>query len=185
MNKGWINDLAGDESGFSLLEISMSLPVLSLLLCTMAVSFLWTIRLFVYELADWTLQREMERAMERVMEEGRSAFQVDVSNDRQGTRDYIYFRYSKGSSTCFFADMTNSTWVYKIYRLDSTYPLTGDDAFAQTFISRFNCELEHPGIMRLEILGHCMTTGHAFQLVKEEFLPEMMKKEMAENAGAG
>jgi len=176
-----------DESGHSLFELSLSLPIMLMLTLTLGGLFLWSMKLFVYEMADWTLQNELCTVMERVVGDARAADSVLIQHEMYSQTPFSYSRLillkprcypdTEKNSSVYFAHQPQkpvaSPW--KIYHTTDYEPITGDSMFCSTMILKFHCELIPPARLRIELKGKTPVTKHTLELKTEIFLPELMK----------
>ena len=70
-----------DERGYALLQVFVSLPILVLLLGSMACALVWGAKMYLYEMADWALQEEMRTVMERVTGHLQTAYRLELSGE--------------------------------------------------------------------------------------------------------
>ena len=187
MDKTWI----ADERGHSLFELSLSLPMIVMLTLSLGSLFLWTLRFFLYEMADWTLQKDLCRAMERIVYDARAADTVIIEQERFGTAELPFSSISLRKPRCY--PETKKNWDFymaripqnasgaqrKIYRSSDYEPITGDNIFCNTALKKFRCELVAPARLRIEIQGWAPLTRHVIEVKTEIFLPEMMKNATA------
>ncbi len=173
------------QHGHSLMELSVSLPIMVFLTCTMGTLFLFSMKCFVYELADWTLQEELFSVMNRIVYEARTAEKIKILN--MSYPDIRYDSISFWKPRCYpdtgknyvryFAyqpiHTASSTW--KICRQDESTPITGDSILCRTYILKFRCRFIPPARIRIELQGASRITGHIMETQAELFLPEMMK----------
>ncbi len=182
-----VKTILSNEDGHSLLELSLSLPVMILLALTLGTLFLWTTKLFVYELADWTLQSELFSVMNRIVRDARAAEKVQISKMTYSSDPEEYdgimfwkprcYPSSEKNIAYYFAyqpiHTQSSTW--KIYRRRDYTPITGDNIFCKTYILKFHCIYIPPARVRIELIGASRITSHIMEIHTELFLSEMMK----------
>ncbi len=174
-----------DQKGHSLFELSISLPIMVFLTFTMGTLFLWSMKCFVYEIADWTLQEELFSVMDRIVHEARTADKVKINNMSYPIEKYDSISFwkprcypdSQKNFTHYFAyqPIHTASGTWKICRQDISTPITGDSIFCRTHIMKFRCRFIPPARIRIELKGASLITGHAMETQAELFLPEMMK----------
>ena len=181
MDRKWISE----EQGHSLFELSLSLPIMIVLTLTLGTMFLWSMKIFIYEMADWALQEEMYTALQRVAGDARAASSIKIRHKKliyEGD-DHAYCSIVLWKSQCY--PSTEKTRVYyeayqpdviwKLYRNNTNEPITGDSILSDIYLTRFHCEIIPPARLRIEIAGVSGITKHRLETSAEIFLPELMK----------
>ena len=176
-----------DEKGFALLQLSVSLPILVLLLGSMACVLLWGAKMYLYEMADWVLQEEMRMVMERVTRHLQTAYRVELSGEKWTQGNVRIFPAVYGPEDMqqqypYEARMPDSAAASKIYEMGYYLPLTSDNMWGHTGIRCFRGKLKPNCMIRIELEGYSRLTGHSFNLYTDMFLPEMARKKQAEMA---
>ena len=176
-----------DERGYALLQIFVSLPILVLLLGSMACTLLWGAKMYLYEMADWVLQEEMRTVMERVTGHLQTAYRVDLSGEEWTQGNFRIFPAVYGpedlhQSYSYEARMPDSADAPKIYEMGNYLPLTGDNMWGPTGVLCFRGKLKPNCMLRIELEGFSSITWHHFKLYVDMFLPEMARKKKAEMA---
>ena len=176
-----------NEQGHSLFELSISLPIIVMLALSLVGLFCWTLKFFLYEMADWALQEELSNAMKRIVSDARLADSVSIQHQAADYEKYPYCSILLRKPKCF--PDTEKHWNYylanyplyssgnhwKLYRSADYEPITGDSIFCDTALLKFHCELIPPARLRIEIKGKTTITQHTVEVKTELFLPEMMK----------
>ncbi len=181
MDKKWISE----ERGHSLFELSLSLPIMLVLTLTLGAMFLWTMKIFIYEMADWELQMELYTALQRVAGDARTAGSIRINHKKllhEGD-DHAYCSINIMKPQCYpstdiktaYYEAANPDIVWKIYRNSTNEPITGDSIIGDVHLSRFHCEIIPPARLRIEIGGMSGITGHKMDVSAEIFVPELMK----------
>lgn len=183
MDRRWISE----ENGHSLFELSMSLPIMLVLTLTLGTMFLWTMKTFIYELADWELQEEMYGALQRVVGDARAASSIRITHKKLSFEgdDHAYCSIVLWKSRCYpdtekervFYGADQPEIIWKLYRNTTNEPITGDGIFSDVRLTRFHCEIIPPARLRIEIAGKSGITKHRLETSTEIFLPELMKNE--------
>lgn len=183
MDRHWILE----ERGHSLFELSLSLPIMIVLTLTLGAMFLWTMKAFIYEMADWEMQEELYTALQRVSGDARTASSISINHKKlihDGT-DHAYCSLSIWKPQCY--PSTEKTMIYysaeqpdvvwKLYRNNTSEPITGDSILSDVHLTRFHCEIIPPAILRIEIAGKSGITRHTLETSAEIFMPEIMKND--------
>lgn len=183
MDKKWISD----EQGHSLFELSLSLPIMILLTLSIGTLFLWTMKFFVYEMADWALQEEMCSAIERIAGDARAASRVRIRHKQYSFDPLAYcdillwkprcFPTAEENRSYYLAEQPKSTGglYWKLYHNSDYEPITGDSIVGNTNLLKFHCEIIPPARLRIELKGRSLITRHNLEVKTELFLPELMK----------
>lgn len=168
------------EEGSSFLEVLAVLPILVLLLCVLGYAFFWSMDQFRYELADWITQEEVRGAMERIVEDAKPAKEVAISTGLRGFSRIKLIKRAKAEGDVdpfdiYAAEQPGGGSIRKINKGGTTYPLTGDNIFANVTITRFYGKWKPPATLRIEVEGMSVVSGNRYQLKRDIFLPEAMR----------
>lgn len=169
------------EQGFALLELLASLPMLALLLVTIAGLFLYGMKLYYRNLADVELQQELQTAMSQIVDdltETRAVEQLpggqdgvmlaqryDPSSGRSNHRDtYVTYR-------AYTVPRTTTRKLY--YGSDFGAPMMGNHALAGVTITEFFCspDSDKIGLVHLRLSGKSEVTKHEYTLKTTIYLP--------------
>ena len=201
MDRNWI----ADEKGHTLFELSLSLPIMIMLTLAMGALFLWSMKLFLYEMAEWSLQNELSGVMERVVGEARAADKIFIYRQTLNYDKYPYSGVLLLKPRCWPDTEKNRAYYFahqpqypvagswKIYHTSELEPITGDNMFGSTYIQKFHCEFIPPARLRIEIKASAPVSKyswlsidwHSLELKTEIFLPEMMKNAEPAPASTG
>lgn len=165
------------EAGYGTWELIISLPAVVLLLMVMSWIFLWAYREYRIQSSDWELRQELHLAMERMVEDVHRANRVEASGTGDQTRLTIY-RYKDAwressidisqETTRYYIQDTGAT-SKKLVMDWSSWPLTGDSAFAGVLVHKFVCQREGK-ILHIELEGISELSGHRCALETDVYL---------------
>ncbi len=182
-DRGWFSD----EHGHSLFELSMSMPIMIMLTLALGTMFLWTMKFFIYEMADWELQEEMYSAVNRVAKDARAAGSIRIKfKEIDFFKDYMQYCsimilknecYPETHRTVIYYSAEQPELAWKIYRHSEFEPITGDSIFSNVRLMRFRCEIIPPARLRIEAKAWSRITSHRLEAKTEIFLPELLKND--------
>ena len=174
----WGHKLSLDESGQSLLELLVSLPIITMLLISLGGGFLYIMRIYMQELSEWELQNEIRTAMERITADMSHAQTVTI--DTLNGQSRLQITQQNSSLTdhslrqiTYWTANHNQAW--RIVINANTMPLTGESILGKVNITRFYCHevADHAGLFHLEIAGQSLLTQSTFSLSTAVFVPHM------------
>lgn len=149
-------------------EAVISLPVISLLLLSMASLLMWTVHNYLQIVAENELQQEVQLAFQRV-----------VNDCQQGAylTKYPYFtdclvvKDSEGKTIASY-HTNKPRYTRKLVYYQDDSPMTGDHTLAEVDIESFGWEEVKPGLYRVWLQGYSRLALHKhYKLVTEVFLP--------------
>lgn len=161
------NDVEG-EAGYLLWEVALSLPMISLLLLTMAALLLGIAHSYLQSLAENELQQEIQLAFQRV-----------INDCQQGAylTKYTYFtdslvvKDSEGKTIASY-HINKPRYTRKLVYYQDDSPMTGDHTLAEVDIESFGWQEIKPGLYRIWLQGYSRYALHKhYKLVTEVFLP--------------
>ena len=142
------------QSGYGLVELMVSLPILILMLLSLSAAFLWFLKSYLLVFSEFELHNQVRMPMERIAHDLTYADQAALLSD--GIRIFVW--NSQGNKDWVVYTFENS----RIYR--DTQPLTGDTRIGDMVITKFQCEQKEPRNIYIEIEGKNLTTGYTFSL---------------------
>jgi hypothetical protein len=158
------NIVSTRESGFSLLELLITLPVIVALLLSCSMAFLWGIKSYAAIMSDWELQNQVRIPMEAIVRDLAYAERVRPL----GKKLYILCRAT--SETPQWVEYTiTASEMPKITR--DQQPMTGESSLGNIRILRFDYRIEKTRTVYLEIMGENLLTRHTFRLETAVTLP--------------
>lgn len=151
------------EDGFSLIELSVSLPLFAVLLLSMAVLFGWGIKSYFYMVSDWELQRDIQYSMKRISSDIMFANHVEYGSG------YITISGNPDSnlSTPVKYELTREN-LPRIRR--NKQPLTGESTLGVVEIEQMDFEMVGQSAVYIHIRGKNRITGHSYELRSAEYM---------------
>lgn len=164
-----------DERGFVFLELVIGLPLIIMLILSMNHIFVNTWKQCKYMIADFVLQQEMESAMVRIIDDAKTAYDVELQTIPSPTIRFWHHKiddYVKLEET----DETkkNKPWYKskngKIYRNGESSPITGDSFLSETIITLYPDPKLKNNVLYISLTGTSEVTRHRIVLVTEVFM---------------
>lgn len=187
------------SGGFVLVEFAIALPLLILVLYSLAMVSLNIFRLGRDQLADYVLETEAQYAMQRITDVARRAKEVETFGDIS----MVKFVYHSLRNTDYNEPIPNLPNVqYRLYisrdiwetryffgqkRADRgdnlnlyaerqgeiyTNPITGDNYFGDTKLNYLRCALDEPKkILRIELEMESLLTERKIKIATAVFMP--------------
>ena len=132
-----------NTSGFILLDMLVSLPILVFLLAAMGAMAVMAFRAAFFMMADSELQQEVQMAVRQVAEDARTSYAIRgfTKDEKPGYTFYQYRSPDEASSSTF----RTQYWVHKVGNVDKLVwkdemrPLTGNHSLAGVDITAFSC----------------------------------------------
>ena len=151
------------EDGFSLMELSVSLPLFAVLLLSMAVLFGWGLKSYFYMVSDWQLQRDIQYSMKRISSDIMFANRVEYGSG------YINIsgKTDANQSTSVKYELTRERFP-RIRR--NSQPLTGESTLGVVEIEQMDFEMAGPSAVYIHIRGKNRITGHSYELRSAEYM---------------
>lgn len=158
------------EKGFILLELLVSLPLLSLLLTAMSALFLFGMKQYFQQLAQVELQQEIQMSMQRIVADVSEAQAVQVENN--GRYLCVYKRPDiNGVQKKTIYHLHTMGAVRKLVQGDdNAAPMTGNHALAWVTITDFTCQ-ENQGLVHLHLAGKSLMMEEAYEISTAVFIP--------------
>jgi len=152
-----INKFFFDNSGHSILELLVAMPLLSVLLVVLSTSFAFGVKNYVVLLSNWELQNQVKLPMERLVMDLDYAEKVEISADRLR----IHCRKSDGQMGWVEYGMINENRPV-ISR--NSQPLTGGSRLGDIRFYTFEYHIEDEKLVTFTIGAENMLTGKKFAL---------------------
>ena len=177
------------SGGFVLVEFAIALPLLVLILYSLAMVSLNIFKLGKIQLADYVLEAEAQYAMERITNVARLAKEVqtfgDISKVKFVYRSLGNTNYSESSlfmsrdiwETRYFRGYKRSGRNYpNLYaeRQEESYtnPITGENYFGDTKLNFLHCALdESKKILHIELEMESIVTERKIKIATSVFMP--------------
>ena len=161
---------SGNERGYLLMELAVSLPIFVLLLTFLAFALVWSWRNYRYEIADAELQQEMQIVAVRIVE---SALTSDhVRQRRKGFYEMRQAVKERGGGSLDQYWINDGRLFYKAV----TGPITGGFVGARVYIDAFLVQEDplYPRLYHIEMTGTSTVTGRTYSISTSVYLREDM-----------
>lgn len=167
-----------NTSGFILLDMLVSLPILVFLLAAMGAMAVMAFRAAFFMMADSELQQEVQMAVRQVAEDVRTSYAIRgfTKDEKPGYTFYQYRSPDEASSSTF----RTQYWVHKVGSVDKLVwkdemrPLTGNHSLAGVDITAFSCSEVAPRLHEIRLTGRSRVTRHSYTLAVCVYGPERM-----------
>lgn len=165
-------------SGFILLDMLVSLPILVFLLAAMGAMAVMAFRAAFFMMADSELQQEVQMAVRQVAEDARTSYAIRgfTKDEKPGYTFYQYRSPDEASSSTF----RTQYWFHKVGSVDKLVwkdemrPLTGNHSLAGVDITAFSCSEVAPRLHEIRLTGRSRVTRHSYTLAVCVYGPERM-----------
>ena len=155
-----------NTSGFILLDMLVSLPILVFLLAAMGAMAVMAFRAAFFMMADSELQQEVQMAVRQVAEDARTSYAIRgfAKDEKPGYTFYQYRSPDEASSSTF----RTQYWVHKVGSVDKLVwkdemrPLTGNHSLAGVDITAFSCSEVAPRLHEIRLTGRSRVTRHSY-----------------------
>ena len=147
------------QKGAMLLELLFMLPLLSLLLISVAGAFFLVVRLYFHELSDLELEEQVRLATANIVTDIKYADKAEIMQD--GIRIWTRRRSSGGQR---WVDYQIRTPISGGKIMKDGQPLTGDSMYGDIRITKFYFEKPNERTVFFEIQGINKITGKVFSL---------------------
>ncbi len=145
------------EAGQSLAELAVALPLIALLLGSLAAALGWGLRSYASMLGDWEIQNQVRFSMERISSDLMYAYRFESAggrlrilvHDAGGTPQWIEYVLSNDERPRL---MRNSQ------------PMTGGSRLADLAVSEFEFRPAGTRTLFFRIKGENLQTGRVFEL---------------------
>ena len=148
------------ESGMSLLELIIAVPLLAALFASAAILLWWILRIYAYSISDWELIAEVRRSAASITEDISYAESVVLDHDNKkmtihtfgcNAEEAVYVEYH---------------WKQSPYPhlVKDGQPMTGESRLGQIYILEFEEKKLEPDLLQLSILGKNQRTGHEYRM---------------------
>lgn len=177
------------SGGFVLVEFAIALPLLVIILYSLAMVSLNIFRLGRDQLADYVLEAEAQYAMERITDVARRAKEVEINNYTNMFkfvyRSFEYTHYSE-SGLYINRDLWETRYFIPHKKKDKDYPylytehqeniypnpITGDNYFGDTKLNYLHCALDEPKkILHIELEMESLVTKRKIKIATAVFMP--------------
>ena len=184
------------SGGFVLVEFAIALPLLIIILYSLAMVSLNIFRLGRDQLADYVLEAEAQYAMERITQAARYAKDVQTFGDTIKVK-FVYHSlrntdYNASISNPYhFLYISRDIWETRYFfgqeRADRgdnlnlyaerqgeiyTNPITGDNYFGDTKLNYLRCALDEPKkILHIELEMESLVTERKIKIATAVFMP--------------
>ena len=175
--------------GFVLVEFAIALPLLILVLYSLAMVSLNIFRLGRDQLADYVLEEEAQYVMQRITQAARVAKEVEAYNSNHMIK-FIYrstenshyhdsnsmFMYRDVWETrYFFRDKRSGRDYYNLYaeRQGTTHnnPITGENYFGDTKLNSLQFAELKENVLHIELEMESLVTHHKIKIATAVFIP--------------
>lgn len=151
------------EKGFSMMELSVSLPLFAVLLLSLTVIFGWGIKSYFFMVSDWALQRDVQFSMKRICNDVMFADRVECDSGRIT----IYGKTSDNKTTRVNYELTRENFP-RIRR--NSQPLTGESSLGTIEIEEMDFDAVGEVGLYIHIKGRNRATGHEYELRTVEYM---------------
>ena len=145
------------EAGQSLVELAVALPLIALLLGSLAMALGWGMRAYVSLLSDWELQNQVRFSMERITSDLMYAYRFESV----GGRLRILIPGADGVPQWIEYVRTEEDRP-RLAR--NSQPLTGESRLVDIAIADFEFRPVGTRTLFFRIKGENLRTGHVFEL---------------------
>lgn len=158
-----------NERGFIFAEFAIGLPLIALMLWSMAHLFSSTWTTCRNLIADLTLQMEVRDAMLRIVDDMRTAQNISKDGGILIIRIATAEDISGNQQPIFYMRDQNPDGHFCIYRQrtkinDGNHPITGGDLLSKTNVIQFSVVEEKTRLWRVTIKARSEVSGHEFTL---------------------
>ena len=166
-----LNNHKLNERGFVFAELVIGLPLIVILLLSMNNIFVNSWTKCRYEFADFILQQEIESAMNRIVDDARIAYNVDISADKLRFYQHVMPAFNKLQNRD-----TGKPWYKlknsKIYYNGESSPITGENILSGIAVRKFEYyqKPNHSKILYIKIEAESSFTHHRITLSTEVFM---------------
>ncbi len=186
------------SGGFVLIEFAIALPLLVMILYSLAMVSLNIFRLGRDQLADYVLEAEAQYAMKRITQAARFAKDVQTYGDSSIVK-FVYHSLGNTGYNKPIPDLKNMQYLlytsrdiretryfrgYKranrnypnlyVERQEGSYtnPITGDNYFGDTKLNYLHCALDKPKkILHIELELESLVTERKIKIATAVFMP--------------
>lgn len=179
------------SGGFVLVEFAIALPLLVLVLYSLAMVSLKIFSLGKSQLADYVLEAEAQYVMEAITDVARRAREVEIHNNKikfvyHSVEDTSYIKYMPENYFFINRDVWETRYFIPYKRNDRDYPnvyaerqeniynnpITGDNYFGDTQLISLQCKLDEPKkILRIELEMESVVTKRRIKIATAVFMP--------------
>lgn len=170
-----------DASGFILLDMLVSLPVLAFLLAAMGAMAVMAFRAAFFMMADSELQQEVQMAIRQVADDARTSYALQGFS-RQGKPGVTFLQYcspdDRPPDGRIPGTYRTQYWIHRVGAVDKlvwndvTRPLTGNHALAGVDITSFSCREIAPRLHEIRLTGRSRVTKRSYTLAVCVYGPE-------------
>lgn len=153
-----------EQKGMMLLELLFMVPLLSLLLMSIAAAFFLVLRLYFQDLSNMELEEQVRLATANLVTDIRYADKAEIIQN--GIR--IWTRRRSVGQRWFDYQIKNPIYSGKIMK--DGQPLTGDCMYGDIRITKFYFEKRNERTIFFEIQAINKTTGKVFSLETGAFM---------------
>ena len=181
-----------------LVEFAIALPLLVLVLYSLAMVSLNIFRLGKNQLADYVLETEAQYAMERITDVARRAKEVEINNYTNKFkfvyRSFEYTDYKENSlfinrdvweTRYFIPHRKNGGNYVNLYteRQENIYtnPITGENYFGDTQLISLKFSKLNENVLRIELEMASIVTRHKIKIATAVFIPGLDKPMVIRN----
>ncbi len=144
------------EKGAALLELTASLPLITILSVALGTAFVFGVRAYLFLMSDWALQEQVGYAMERIVMDLRYADDAKL----EANRLKVHCREVSGPAQWITYERTNET-VSRIRR--DSQPLTGQSALGKIAMEEFHVEVGTQAVF-VRLVGKNLLTDQSYAL---------------------
>lgn len=163
-----------NEHGFVLLEVLISLPLVSLLITAISMLFLFGMKQYFGELSKVELQQELQTSMNRITDDLHKAHAIEPKTGK----DTMHIIKQAGPSSSGGKLTYHLNTVQGVCKLvqgkDDAGPMTGNHAMAQVTITDFSWQ-EEQGLVHLHLAGETKGKGETYEVSTAVFIPSATK----------
>lgn len=167
-----------DASGFILLDVIVSLPILVFLLAAMGAMAVLAFRAAFFLIADSELHQEVQMAVRQVADDARTSYAIRAFN-KDESPGYTFYQY-RSPDEAQTGSFRTQYWIHKmgavnkLVRRDTMRPLTGNHSLAGVDITAFSCEEIAPRLYEIRLTGRSLVTQRSYTLAVAIYGPERL-----------
>ena len=184
--------LKKNSGGFVLIEFAIALPLLILIMYSLATVAVEIFKLGRFQLADYVLEEEARYVMERIAQEARVAKEIEIDNASNKIKivyhavndEKIYIENNSAHvedlwRTQFFKVNPSNGKLYAQRQDDVplTSPITGNNSFGKTQINSLEYFKANEKLLRFVLEMENVETKHKIKIATAVFMPGCEKFE--------
>ena len=177
------------RSGFVFVELAIALPLLIVLMYTLANVGIKIFEQGEDQLADYTLDEEAHYLLERIVQQARAAEAVDAYNSSNSVK-FVYRTSDDGSlltvdnvreTQYYLAHQNNDTLAINLHakrQRDGTFsnPITGDNSLGLTTLVNLEFRELNPNVLHITLEMKSLVTDRHIKLTTAVYMPACESK---------